>query len=313
LTEIGEKGINLSGGQKQRISLARAVYNDADVYLLDDPLSAVDSHVGKHIFDNVIGPKGILRGKTRILVTHKIAVLPHVDQILVMKDGRISESGTYSQLIRNQGSFAEFLTEFLTEGPEEIVEPEELEVIEEMAVHLERQLSRLSKRGSIRRKFSLRNSSSINEKDLEELKVKVEEENKKEKSKLISVEELKTGSVGAVVYCNYMKAIGIIGTLITITSYIAANSFTVGSSVWLSEWSNDANSNGSNSISSKERLEVYAALGLGQTIFILIATITLNLACLRGSSILHEQMLDNVIRSPMSFFDTTPIGLSKLY
>ena len=62
-TEIGEKGINLSGGQKQRISLARAVYADADIYMLDDPLSAVDSHVGKHIFDNVIGPNGVLKNK----------------------------------------------------------------------------------------------------------------------------------------------------------------------------------------------------------------------------------------------------------
>ena len=65
MTEIGEKGINLSGGQKQRVSLARAVYFDADIYLLDDPLSAVDSHVGKHIFDKVIGPKGKLRKKVR--------------------------------------------------------------------------------------------------------------------------------------------------------------------------------------------------------------------------------------------------------
>ena len=57
-TEIGEKGINLSGGQKQRVSMARSVYANASLYLLDDPLSAVDSHVGKHIFENVIGPKG---------------------------------------------------------------------------------------------------------------------------------------------------------------------------------------------------------------------------------------------------------------
>lgn len=64
-TEIGEKGINLSGGQKQRISLARAVYSQADIYFLDDPLSAVDVHVGKHIFDNVIGPAGLLCNKVK--------------------------------------------------------------------------------------------------------------------------------------------------------------------------------------------------------------------------------------------------------
>ncbi|OPL21778.1 multidrug 1-like resistance-associated protein, partial [Mytilus galloprovincialis] len=62
-TEIGEKGINLSGGQKQRVSLARAVYHDTDIYLLDDPLSAVDSNVGKHIFDQVIGKDGLLKDK----------------------------------------------------------------------------------------------------------------------------------------------------------------------------------------------------------------------------------------------------------
>lgn len=94
-TEIGEKGINLSGGQKQRVALARAVYANSDIYFLDDPLSAVDSHVGKHIFDYVIGPNGILAGKTRLLVTHGISFLPQMDDIFVMKGGDISESGTY--------------------------------------------------------------------------------------------------------------------------------------------------------------------------------------------------------------------------
>lgn len=95
LTEIGEKGINLSGGQKQRVSIARAVYSEADLYIFDDPLSAVDSHVGKHIFDNVIGEHGLLKGKTRFLVTHAISFLPKVDEILVMINGEISESGSY--------------------------------------------------------------------------------------------------------------------------------------------------------------------------------------------------------------------------
>lgn len=297
----------MSGGQKQRISLARAVYNDADVYFLDDPLSAVDSHVGKHLFDKVIGLKGILRNKTRILVTHKIAVLPYVDEIIVIKDGHISESGSYSQLINSQGSFADFLTEYLTEGSEEIVEPEDLEVIEELSKIFERRLSRLSSRGCRRRKFSLRNSSTINENDLEELRAKFEKDKKEEKSKLISSEELNTGRVR--IYFDYIKAIGIVSSLIILISYIVASSFTIGTSVWLSEWSNDAHTNNSQTVSSNERLEIYGALGLGQTFFILIATITLNLACLRGSKILHEQMLNNVIRSPMSFFDTTPIGL----
>lgn len=94
-TEIGEKGINLSGGQKQRISIARAVYSDADIYLFDDPLSAVDAHVGRHIFDNVLGENGLLKNKTRFLVTNAINFLPRVDEIFVIKNGFISESGSY--------------------------------------------------------------------------------------------------------------------------------------------------------------------------------------------------------------------------
>ncbi|CAF5228832.1 unnamed protein product, partial [Rotaria magnacalcarata] len=81
-TEIGEKGINLSGGQRQRVSLARALYSNADIFLLDDPLSAVDAHVGAHIFKNVIGPKGLLDGKTRLLVTHGISHLSKCDDII---------------------------------------------------------------------------------------------------------------------------------------------------------------------------------------------------------------------------------------
>ncbi|MGH0124218.1 UNVERIFIED_CONTAM: hypothetical protein FKN15_024647 [Acipenser sinensis] len=108
-TEIGEKGVNLSGGQKQRVSLARAVYCECAVYLLDDPLSAVDAHVGKHIFDKVIGPKGVLQSKTRVLVTHGLSYLPQVDLILVLVDGEITEMGSYQELLNRQGAFAEFL------------------------------------------------------------------------------------------------------------------------------------------------------------------------------------------------------------
>jgi len=94
------QGTNLSGGQKQRVALARAAYKEASLYLLDDPLAAVDAGVGRHIFESLIGPEGILKGKTRILVTHNTRLLPYVDRILVIKEGRLTGSGTYEQLIR---------------------------------------------------------------------------------------------------------------------------------------------------------------------------------------------------------------------
>ena len=95
-TEIGETGINLSGGQKQRIGIARAVYSNADLYLLDDPLSAVDAHVGKQLFENVLHSKtGLLKDKTRLVATNSLNILQDVDQIIVLDEGMISEQGNY--------------------------------------------------------------------------------------------------------------------------------------------------------------------------------------------------------------------------
>ncbi|KAJ3295930.1 Multidrug resistance-associated protein 1, partial [Blyttiomyces sp. JEL0837] len=100
-TEIGEKGITLSGGQKARVALARAVYDDADIYLLDDPLSALDAHVSREVYDNCIC--GTLSNKTRVLVTHQLYVLPKVDRIIVFDHGKIVEHGTYNDLINIEG------------------------------------------------------------------------------------------------------------------------------------------------------------------------------------------------------------------
>uniref|UniRef100_A0AC35FVG2 ABC transporter domain-containing protein n=1 Tax=Panagrolaimus sp. PS1159 TaxID=55785 RepID=A0AC35FVG2_9BILA len=98
-TEIGEKGINLSGGQKARVSLARALYQNSDIYFLDDPLSAVDAIVGEQIFKKAIGPEGILKDKTRILVTHSLNYLNECDLIVVINDGTITHTGKYQELI----------------------------------------------------------------------------------------------------------------------------------------------------------------------------------------------------------------------
>uniref|UniRef100_A0A670HW53 ATP binding cassette subfamily C member 10 n=1 Tax=Podarcis muralis TaxID=64176 RepID=A0A670HW53_PODMU len=111
-TEIGERGVNISGGQKQRVSLARAVYSSADLYLLDDPLSAVDVHVGKHLFEKVIGPSGLLKNKTRILVTHNLAILSQTDIVVMMEDGRITEMGSYKDLLSRRANFAELIQTF---------------------------------------------------------------------------------------------------------------------------------------------------------------------------------------------------------
>jgi ATP-binding cassette subfamily C (CFTR/MRP) protein 1 len=104
MTEIGERGINLSGGQKSRVALARAVYADADIYMLDDPLAAVDSHVAQHLFENCILNLQ-RRGKCVILSTNALQFLPSVTRIYVLKDGRIVENGTYGELLAAKGSF----------------------------------------------------------------------------------------------------------------------------------------------------------------------------------------------------------------
>lgn len=126
MTEVGERGISLSGGQKQRINICRAIYVGADIQIFDDPLSALDAHVGKSVFQNVF--MNASAGKTRILVTHAIYLLPQVDYIYTVVDGRIAERGTYIELLANQGAFARFAHEF---GAKEEQEEQEEEAIEE--------------------------------------------------------------------------------------------------------------------------------------------------------------------------------------
>ncbi|PNF15053.1 Multidrug resistance-associated protein 9 [Cryptotermes secundus] len=106
-TIVGERGVSLSGGQRARINLARAVYRSSDVYLLDDPLSAVDTHVGKCLFDECISK--FLANKTRILVTHQLQYLRHADLIVILKNGKIETQGTYKELMASKTDFAHLL------------------------------------------------------------------------------------------------------------------------------------------------------------------------------------------------------------
>lgn len=145
-TEIGEKGINLSGGQKQRVSIARALYADADVYLFDDPLSALDAQVGRQVFEQAISNQGLLRGRTRVLVTHRISLLPQVDQIVVLNNGRVAESGSYAELLAANGEFANLIAQYLCENEAEVeqeVEPDEAQLLAELKQKVQPQLEQL--------------------------------------------------------------------------------------------------------------------------------------------------------------------------
>ncbi|XP_071950814.1 ATP-binding cassette sub-family C member 5-like [Antedon mediterranea] len=109
-TEIGERGINLSGGQKQRVSLARAMYAERDIYLLDDPLSAVDVHVGQHIFTHCV--KGALQNKTILFVTHQLQYLKHCDRVVMLDCGTVIESGTFEKLMDDEQEFSSLINKY---------------------------------------------------------------------------------------------------------------------------------------------------------------------------------------------------------
>ncbi|OCH95476.1 P-loop containing nucleoside triphosphate hydrolase protein [Obba rivulosa] len=197
LTEVGERGISLSGGQKQRINICRAIYVGADIQIFDDPLSALDAHVGKQVFQNVL--LNAIAGKTRILVTHALHFLPQVDYIYTMVDGRVSEQGTYAQLIANDGDFAHFIREF---GSKENQEEEE-EAVE---------------------------ISDVDEKD---------EPKKRAAGTggMMQMEERNTGAVSTRVYNEYIKAgRGYIVIPLLILSLVLLQGCQVMSSYWLVYW-----------------------------------------------------------------------------
>lgn len=280
MTEIGEKGINLSGGQKQRVSLARAAYNDADIYFLDDPLSAVDSHVGKHIFEKVLGPTGMLAKKTRLLVTHGIIYLPEANNIYVMKDGQVSESGSYTELLNKKGAFADFLIQHIQETAsddaeelnelkqklEATIDDSELrDKLERAISHRSRTESLSSDTGSGDGKLTRQNSGSDGEvSGLRKRSVdQPPQEDEKEKDTLIEQEKAETGSVKWPVYKHYLRSIGMILSVSTILLNMLFQGFSIGSNVWLSRWSTDKSAVNDTGLRDMY-LGVYGALGLGQ-------------------------------------------------
>ena len=310
-TEIGEKGINLSGGQKQRISMARSVYNNGSLYLLDDPLSAVDAHVGKHIFERVIGPRGLLRNKTRVLVTHGVSFLPEVDNILVMKDGTITESGSYEELLAQKGAFADFLVQYLSEKKEEELDPETESELEEIQKNLEKHLGKKNVERQLSRSKTATAISDLAKHRVTRSRVMSvgEEEDQVTRvgQNLIETEKAEVGGVSWRVYSYYAKSVGYSSTLLSMIFLFAFQGFQVAGNIWLSRWSDDPLASTQDSTRDMY-LGVYGALGLGQGLCIMIGSLMLAIFTLNAAFKLHSTLLMRIMRSPMSFFETTPLG-----
>ncbi|KFQ88167.1 Canalicular multispecific organic anion transporter 2, partial [Phoenicopterus ruber ruber] len=315
-TEIGEKGINLSGGQRQRVSLARAVYSNSDIYLLDDPLSAVDSHVAKHIFDKVIGPDGVLKGKTRILVTHGISFLPQVDHIVVLVDGKISEMGSYQDLLKQNKAFAEFLRNYALDEDIEEDEPTIQSTASQSCLStaticpfspndslvLTRQLSVISSEGG-----ECPNKMSTKRRVCEKKPAEPPLPRKNPNEKLIQAETTETGTVKLSVFWQYVKAVGPVISLVICFLYCCQNAAAIGANVWLSDWTNEPVINGTQH-NTAMRIGVYAALGLLQGLIVLICSFTLAMGGINAARTLHTALLENKFHTPQSFYDTTPTG-----
>ncbi|XP_054856398.1 ATP-binding cassette sub-family C member 12-like isoform X2 [Eublepharis macularius] len=318
MTEIGERGLNLSGGQKQRISLARAVYANRDIYLLDDPLSAVDAHVGKNIFEKCI--KEALQGRTVLLVTHQLQYLEFCDEIILLEDGEICESGTHTELMEANGRYAhliqnlhmeettppsndyKFISNSVTGTPEEVQE----------------------------------NTTEPNGKGIETPAFDRSEETKQESKKdpeegtdtapvnqLVQKEQKQEGSVTWKTYHAYIKASG--GFLLSffiVLLFVLMIGCSAFSNWWLSFWleqgsgancSFAANTTcNAGSITDNPNLHFYQLIyGMSMVAMIVLSIIkgfVFTKTTLKASSFLHDTMFRKILQSPMSFFDMTPTG-----
>jgi ATP-binding cassette, subfamily C (CFTR/MRP), member 1 len=260
-TEIGERGITISGGQKQRLNIARAIYYDADIVLMDDPLSAVDSHTGRHIFDKAI--LGLLGGKCRVLATHQLWVLHRVDRIIWMEGGKIMAVDTFDNLMRDSAEFRHLLETTATEDEKDDA-PQAQAVVAEAS----------------------------------------DKTKKKKGAALMQQEERAVASVPWSVYDAYIRASGsMLNAPIVFAMLLLALGVNIVSGLWLSWWTSD-----SFGLPTSEYIGVYAAFGIAQTLLMFAFSTLLAIYGTRASKVMLRVAVTRVLRAPMSFFDTTPLG-----
>lgn len=269
-TELGEKGISLSGGQKQRISLARMVYFNPDIAIMDDPLSAVDSQVGSTLFYDCI-LDGLLQEKTRILVTNQLNILAYVDQIIVLDEGRVVEIGTYQDLLSKDTDFADLLKKYSCDESED-------EALSES------------------------DTESESEEDVLDPLVK-----KKEKSTKFKLHhEEKREGVSAKVYWAYAAACGGMSFLLIASSFMFFTEFSrILRSFVLRSWASNSSINADEF---NNYVYQYAGLAGLQALSACANTVMFVWGGYRAAKVIHEGALSRIIRSPVAFFDSTPVG-----
>jgi ATP-binding cassette subfamily C (CFTR/MRP) protein 1 len=270
-TEIGERGITVSGGQKQRMNIARAIYFNADIILMDDPLSAVDAHVGRHIMDNAIC--GLLKNKCRILATHQLHVLDRCDRIIWVEEGRVQADDTFDKLMSENEGFQQLMKS--TKKEEEQADHEE-EDAEEVAA------------------------------DVTDGKKEAKKTARRQKKAvaLMQVEDRATKSVTWGVWIAYIKAGGGIwvGPLVFILLVLSQGANIV-TSLWLSYWT--SNKFG---YSSGAYIGAYASFGFSQALFMFLFSWSVAVFGTEAGKTMLHRAITRVLRAPMSFFDTTPLG-----
>ncbi|KAL6699968.1 P-loop containing nucleoside triphosphate hydrolase protein [Trichoderma pleuroticola] len=270
MTEIGERGITISGGQKQRLNIARAIYFDADIVLMDDPLSAVDAHVGRHIFDNAI--LGLLKDKCRILATHQLWVLSRCDRIVWMDGGKIQAVDTFENLMRDHKGFQDLMETTAIEKKEEDEDEDGDDKLKQLTL-------------------------------TETAEARKNKKNKKGAA-LMQQEEKAQASVPWSVYGAYIRASGtIFNAPLVIFVLVLSQGANIMTSLWLSYWTSDKFG-----LSTGQYIGIYAGLGAVQAMLMFLFSVMLSILGTNSSKVMLREAMFRVLRAPMSFFDTTPLG-----
>lgn len=302
-TIIGDRGINLSGGQKQRIQLARALYQDADIYLLDDPFSALDAHTGSELFREYVLSE--LADKTVIFVTHQVEFLPAADMILVLKEGQIIQAGKYDDLLQAGTDFRSLVSAHH-------------EAIEAMDIPTHSSSEDSDENESLEApiRTSKKSISSVNDiaslaKEVHEGSSEIKEKKKAKRSRkkqLVQEEERVRGRVSMKVYLTYMAAAykGLLIPLIIIAQTLFQ--FLQIASNWWMAWANPQTEGDEPKVTPTTLLLVYMALAFGSSCFIFVRAVLVATFGLEAAQKLFFNMLRCIFHAPMSFFDSTPAG-----